>query len=47
MPTTSMARDCANTVTEEGDEDSESLINGILCMQDLRQTLLQVSSIDT
>ena len=46
MPTTSMAGDCANTVTE-GDEDSESLINGILCMQDLRQTLLQVSSIDT
>lgn len=47
MPTTSMAGDCANAVTEEGDEDSESLMNGILCMQDLRRTLIQVSSINT
>jgi hypothetical protein len=42
-----MAGDCANAVTEEGDEDSESLVNGILCMQDLRWTLIQVSSINT
>ncbi len=40
MPTTSMAGDCANAVTEEGDEEPESRMNGILCMQDLRHTSL-------
>jgi hypothetical protein len=40
MPTTSMAGDCAIAVTEEGDEDSESWIKGILCMQELTDIYL-------
>jgi hypothetical protein len=45
MPTTSIAGDCANAVTEAGewsDDDSERRAKGILCMQVLTQTFHRV-----